>query len=300
VSALAQFADEYLVLRRGAGFKLTGADKLLGEFSAFTDERGGLVTVELAMEWATQRPGSRMQVARRLSAIRLFARYLQAVSPGHEVPPAGLVPSRSSRAIPYLYSDAEVRALMAAAAGMDPPLCAATTETVIGLLATTGMRIGEVLALDDGDIDWEHATLRIRLAKFDKERLVPLSPSTLSALGDYQERRRALSPESATGALLVDGDGKRLSYGAFRHDFRALADRVGIPARARIHDLRHSFAVTTLLEWYRDGLDVHALMPRLSVFLGHIGPAATYWYLSGSPELMALVAERLEPDEVTR
>jgi len=298
VSALAQFATEYLELRRGAGFKLEGADKVLTEFSAYAEERGGRITVELAMEWATAMSGARRGVARRLSVIRLFARYLQAVSPGHEVPTAGLVSARSSRAIPHLYADAEVTALMSAARMLEPALRGATTETVIGLLATTGMRIGEVLALDDTDIDGDRSLLIIRLAKFDQERLVPLSPSTLAALRRYQERRRDLCPAPSTGALLVNKRGRRLGYSAFRMAFKELSARTGLPDGARIHDLRHSFAVATLLEWYRQGLDVGALMPRLSVYLGHIDPAATYWYLTGSPELMALIAQRLEESEV--
>jgi integrase len=298
VSALAQAATEYLELRRGAGFKLEGADKLLDEFSAYAEARGGRITVELAMEWATTKSSAKRGVAHRLSVVRLFARYLQAVSPGHEVPPAGLVSARSSRAIPHLYSDAEVIALMTAAQKLEPALRGATTETVIGLLASTGMRIGEVLALDDTDIDWDRALLLIRLAKFDQERLVPLSPSTLSALRRYQERRRSLCPAPSTGALLVTEKGGRLGYPVFRMAFKELSARIGLPGGARIHDLRHSFAVATLLEWYRQGLDVGALMPRLSVYLGHIDPAATYWYLTGSPELMALIAQRLEATEV--
>jgi site-specific recombinase XerD len=300
VSALAQAAGEYLVLRRGAGFKLAGADQLLVEFADYIDAKGGRVTVELALEWATARAGSKRQVARRLSTVRLFVRYLQAVSPGHEVPPTGLVPFHRSRAIPHLYSEGDVEELMGAARQLDPELKALATEIAIGLLATTGMRIGEVLALDDADIDRGQAMLRIRLAKFDKERLVPLSPSTLSALGAYQARRAVLCPEPSTGALLVTQRGTRLAYHAFWRTFKELSSQVGLPAGARIHDLRHSFAVATLLEWYRRGFDVHALMPRLSVYLGHIDPAATYWYLSGSPELLALVAGRLEPVEATR
>jgi integrase len=168
---------------------------------------------------------------------------------------------------------------------------------VIGVLATTGMRIGEVLALDVGDVDWRSGVITVDASKFSRGRHVPVAPSTLAALDHY--RRARPRPGSGT-ALFVHTRGGRLGYGSFARAFAWALDIAGIssvPQRPRIHDLRHSFAVATVLGWYREGADVAALLPRLSTYLGHTGPAATYWYLSAAPELMAIVAERLEPGD---
>jgi integrase len=187
-----------------------------------------------------------------------------------------------------------VIALMAAARALAPPVRAMTTEVVIGLLAVTGMRIGEALALDEADVDWATGVITVGASKFARGRHVPVAPSTLVALEDYRRAR----PHPASGALFVHTRGGRLGYSSFALAFAGVLDACGLASgesRPRVHDLRHSFAVATVLGWYRDGADVHALLPRLSTYLGHTGPASTYWYLSAAPQLMAIVAERLEP-----
>lgn len=298
MSALGTALADYLALRRALGYKLTEAGRVLGRFVAHLDALGAeTVTVTVALAWATETGSGCGGIARRLQAIRGFAFYLQALDPANEVPPAGLVPTRSARLVPHLYSDADIAALMAAARRLSPPLRAATTEAVIGLLAVTGMRMGEVLALDTADVDWDTGVLTVWLAKFNKARHVPLAPTTTSALVDYRRTCRRLAPAAATRALFVTPRGRRLGYCGFRDVFARLLESTGIASagsRPRIHDFRHSFAVRTLLGWYRDGADVHALLPRLSTYLGHVDPASTYWYLSAAPELMVLVAERLE------
>jgi len=301
MSALADAAHDYVALRRAVGFKLAGVDRILADFARYLDDRGSdTVTVALALAWAGETAGTERGVARRLGLVRGFARYLQAQSPGHEVPPSRLFASgRGPRRVPHLYSAADIAALLHVARTLEPPHWAATVETVLGLLAVTGMRIGEVLALDLGDIDWEEGVLVVWLGKFNKSRLVPLAPSTLGALDTYVSARRTLGIRVPTAAVfLARGGQRRLSYNAFAKAFRAIRAEVGLsggPRTPRIHDLRHSFAVQTLLDWYREGVDVGAHLPRLSTYLGHVSPAATYWYLSGAPELMALAAERLEP-----
>lgn len=159
------------------------------------------------------------------------------------------------------------------------------------------MRIGEVLRLDTADLDPATGTLTVWLAKFGKSRLVPLAPSTIAALDHY---RQQLPRDLTTPAMFIGPDRQRATYGRFNVTFAELLDSTGITAaagrRPRAHDLRHSFAVRTLLGWYRDGADVAALLPRLSTYLGHVEPASTYWYLSAAPELMALAAQRLERD----
>lgn len=296
MNALSAALADYLAVRRALGYQLTEAGRTLSRFVAHLDAEGTeTVTVAAAATWATE--VSTAGVGRRLQAIRGFTRYLQALDPAHEVPPTGLVPVGKHRAAPHLYSDTEINALMTAARSLSPGLRAATTEVVIGVLATTGMRIGEVLALDVGDVNWRSGVINVDASKFSRGRHVPVAPSTLAALDDYRHSR----PRPASGsALFVHSRRGRLGYGSFAEAFAGALDASAIssgPHRPRIHDLRHSFAVATVLGWYRDGADVAALLPRLSTYLGHTSPAATYWYLSAAPELMAIVAERLEPGD---
>ncbi len=233
-----------------------------------------------------------------MTAVRGFARYLQAVDPAHEVPPVGLLPNRTTRPVPHLYTNAETTALMNAARAIEPPMWAATVETVIGLLWVTGMRVGEVLRLNVADIDTD-GVATVWLSKFNKSRHVPLTASTLTALADYARLRRDLLPTAeVTTAMFVSMGGQRLSYQCFSKAFVSLLDTTelstGPGRRPRIHDFRHSFAMRTILGWYRDDVDVQALLPRLSTYLGHVAPSSTYWYLSAAPELMAVAAERLD------
>jgi integrase len=181
---------------------------------------------------------------------------------------------------------------------MPSPLRAATYETLFGLLATTGMRVGEVIRLDRSDIDWANAVVLVRQSKFGKSRHVALTPSALDALSAYAARRAQFRPLPGNSSFFVSLTGKRLIYVSVHDVFRELCAKAGIGAgattRPRIHDLRHSFAVAVLLDWYRDGEDVAARLPWLSTYLGHHDPRSTYWYLSAAPELLALAAGRLD------
>ena len=183
---------------------------------------------------------------------------------------------------------------------------AATHETLIGLLAATGLRIGEAIRLDRADINWADAVLTIRESKFGKTRMVPVLDSTLTSLERYARTRDRLCPQATTACFFASTTGTRLIYACAGRMFRRLRDRAGVGAGAdhppRIHDLRHTFAVATLLGWYRAGEDVEARLPILSTYLGHRDPRSTYWYLSAAPELLALAADRLEqsPEAATR
>jgi integrase/recombinase XerD len=301
VSQLSGHAAGYLELRRALGFKLAKEGRLLPDFAAFAEAAGaGTVTVDLAVRWAARPDGaSPVWAAQRLSMVRGFARYLQTVDPAAQVPPADLLPARTRRATPYIYSGAEVAALMTAARTLRNPLKAATFETLIGLLAVTGMRGSEAMRLDDQDLDAGAGLLTIRATKFRKSRQLPLHQTTLRALGGYQALRDRRCPAPATASVLVSTTGARLCHETVQPVFRHLLRQAGIgqgthQPRPVIHGLRHTFAVNTLLGWYRDGQDVQARMPALSTWLGHAGPAATYWYLSATPELLALAAGRLE------
>jgi integrase/recombinase XerD len=231
--------------------------------------------------------------------VRGFAAYLHTLDPTAAVPPAGLLPAGSRRATPYLYSDDQIAALIAAADTLRFALRTATYRTLIGLLAVTGMRVGEAIRLDRDDIDDTHGVLLVHDSKFGKSRELPLHPSTLRALRDYERARDRLCPSPNTPAVLVSTAGTRLLYYNVSWTFLKLVRRAGLRPRSascrpRLHDLRHTFAVRTILDAYRSGGDVHARLALLSTYLGHVDPAKTYWYLSAAPELMALAGRRLE------
>ena len=301
MSQLSGHAADYLELRRALGFKLAKEGRLLPDFAAFAEAAGAdTVTIDLAVRWAAKPDGtSPVWAAQRLSMVRGFARYLQTVDPAVQVPPSDLLPARTRRATPYIYSDADIAALMTAARALRNPLKAATFATLIGLLTVTGMRGSEAMRLDDPDLDADAGLLTIRATKFRKSRQLPLHATTLQALAGYQVLRGRLCPAPPAASLLVSTTGARLCHETVQPVFRHLLRQAGIgqgthQPRPVIHGLRHTFAVNTLLSWYRDGQDVQARLPALSTYLGHASPAATYWYLTATPELLALAAGRLE------
>jgi integrase/recombinase XerD len=290
---------DYLAVRRALGYKLADHGRLLTDFATFLEDHdAGTITTELALAWAT-RPGNALPSwwAARLRVVRGFARHVKAFDPATEIPPIGLLTCSNRRATPYIYTDAEVCALMSATTSLRPALHAATYRTLLGLLAVSGMRLGEVIRLDRPDLDTAEAIVTIRDSKFGKSRQVPLHPSTLDALAEYARVRDRCCPEPSAPSLLISTAGTRLIRQNVEYVFARLVRSAGLGARSdvcrpRLHDFRHSLAVHTLLGWYRDGLDVQARLPLLSTLLGHTNPAHTYWYLSAVPELLALAAER--------
>lgn len=292
---------QYLQVRRALGYKLERAGRLLPDFVTFVHQaRAPFITSALALAWATQSPrGTPWWAACRLGLVRGFATYVRALDPRTEIPPATLLPTAKwPRGAPYLYSDADVRALMAAAPAALAPFKSATYGTLLGVLASTGMRVGEVIALDTGDFDAAAGVLHIRHAKFGKSRQVPLHPSTCAALTHYGRLRDRTFRRPRSPSFFVSRAGTRLHYKNVHTAFLRLVRTVGLadqrPRRPRLHDLRHSFVVHTLLDWYRAGVDVEARLPWLSTYLGHVGPATTYWYLTATPELVTLAHRRLE------
>lgn len=300
MSPLRDSLAEYLTVRRALGYRLERAEKLLHQFLDHLDATGGdQITVERALEWATLPTGGKHWHALRLQAVRGFARYLHEVDPRAEVPPAELLPDRPHRATPYLYTDQQILALIKAASTLGTPHRTATFRTLFGVLAVTGMRIGEAIALDRSDFDGDHGVLVIRHGKFGKSRELPLHPSATTAIARYLRRRDRPRPAAPTDALLVSNAGTRLLVWNVQTTFRTLRTRAGILPRSagcrpRLHDVRHSFAVHTLLDAYRSDGDVAPTLAVLSTYLGHVDPGKTYWYLEAAPELMALAAQRLE------
>jgi len=307
MSALSQTAQEYLRLRRALGHNLDEAHRLLPDFVAYLDSIGAsTVTVEAALSWA-QRPDADPMTsvwARRMTVARGFARHMAGVEPLTEVPPLGLVTYRARWRPPFIYSQDDIDALMAQAGTIPTPLRAATVRAVIGLLAVTGMRVGEAIRLERGDIDWVEGVVVVKASKFNKSRALPVAASTVAALASYAEERDRWQRRPKTSTFFVSMVGTSVNYCAFGVTFRDLVEAAGVGAgssvRPRIHDLRHAFAVHTLVKWYRAGENVGALLPRLSTYLGHRDPVSTFWYLSAAPELLALAAGRLEAAQEDR
>jgi len=300
MTGLRQAVDDYLRLRRSLGHQMNEAAYLLPDFAVFLEDRGEqTVTVAAALDWVKAREPDVITTSspRRITAVRGFARYLSGIDPATEVPPLGLVPYRRRRGQVFLYSDADVAAVMAAAKETIPqPLRSATYHTLVGLLSAAGLRVGEAIKLDRGDIDWDQGVLHIRETKFGKSRLVPLQDSAVTALREYGTLRDRLMPSPRDPSFFVSLTARRLIYAVVCPTFRSLVDAAGVgigaPHPPRLHELRHSFAVRTLLRWYRAGDDVQAKIPSLSTYMGHREPRHTYHYLSAAPELLALAAAR--------
>lgn len=299
MSALAEAAGEYLRLRRLLGHNLDDHHRLLPRFVAYLDSIGAsTVTIEAAVAWSTDGVDpTTTNGPRRMTVARGFARHMAGLDERTEVPPPGMIPMRQRWRPPFLFSPADIDTLMQAAGRRRWQLPSVTYPTLFGLLAATGMRIGEALRLEPGDINHNDAVIVIRESKFGKSRLVPVLPATITALDDYLSARdRLLRVERTTNRVFVSTRGGPLIYPVVQQVFRELCDRNGIgtgAARpATIHGLRHTFAVRVLTGWYRDGEDIEARLPALSTYLGHRDPRSTYWYLSAAPELLAYAAAR--------
>lgn len=306
MSNLHQILADYLATRRAMGYKLQHADRRLLEFVESVLAQGSsCITTKLALQWATQPLGASTNwFARRLGLIRQFALYAQAFDPRTEVPPHHLICHVSRRPTPYIYSQQDIQRLLEAARTQRHRLSAWTDVTLLGLLAVTGMRVGEAIRLDRRDLDPERALLVVRQAKFGKSRELPLHRSTVEALRRYARRRDRLLPLQYSSHLFLSRSGKPLIYNNVHYRFHRLIDRAGLangsPRRPRIHDLRHTFAARTLIGWYRSGVEVQSRLPLLSTYLGHRDPTMTYWYLTAVPELLHLVSERCRLSQEVR
>ncbi len=295
--------EQYLEFRHELGFSLKIQGQLLRQFGNFADAAGhqGPLTVELALRWAQAAKGcDPLYWARRLEIVRGFARYVAVTESGTQVPGRRLLGPAHRRTTPHLYTTRELTALLTAARRLSPVggLRPHTYATLLGLLACTGLRISEALGLARADADLDGGVLTIRETKFRKTRLVPLHPTTVSALRAYADRRdRFLGVPKDDGFFLSDR-GRALPYSTVKHTFRRLCASLGItgaPRRCpRLHDFRHTFACRCVERWYRSGTNLDHAISALSVYLGHAKVTDTYWYLTATPELMALATERFE------
>jgi integrase len=295
--------DEYLVMRRALGFQLDDLERQVGLFLAWLEAAGQTqtFTIDEAVTWARLNPNAHPSWwATRLSLVRRFTNYLNANGVDVPVIPRGLLPARKPRAVPFIYSQEDVDALLAACdTAFTDERIAATVRTVIGLLVATGLRIGEALNLRVDDIDQDNDVLVVKAAKSD-ERLVPIHPSTTTALRQYIElpARVATRPD-AHGPVFVTSEGTGYAYVTFQARFRRVREAAGLTARGRarprLHDLRHTFATAHMTASYTHGGDPDRVLSLLATWLGHCDAAHTYWYLTATGELMARAAGMLEP-----
>lgn len=301
MSKLRTALDEYLTMRKGLGYKYEHQTRRLADFVAFMEKRKATaITTKLALAWATLPPGRHASWALRLSDVRGFARHLANFDTRTEVPPVGMLPGWK-RAKAYIYSDAELDALLTAALALPPEngLRRWTYHTLFGLIAATGMRLSEAIQLERDDVDLETGVLTLRQAKFSKSRLVPLHATTNAALRSYAARRDAHLGSRCGSTFFVAEQGGRLLHQYVHRVFWRLSRETGLRRSGdhtgpRVHDFRHTFAIRTLLGWYREGKNVEQHLPVLSTYLGHTCVRDTYWYLSACPELMQEAARRLD------
>ena len=302
--------DEYLAERRRLGFELRNMGLILMSFVRYLaqERQQGQLTMELMARWARQHKARNpvpATAARRLKALRPFTRWLQQFEPRTEVPDESIFGRVPGRVAPHIYRETEIIELLAAARVLNPQggLRPVVYETLFGLIASTGLRVSEALSLADSDVDLVNAALIVRQTKFAKSRRLPLHPGTVNALSSYRQLRCVHTPATVGMPFFISTRGQRLGQplgaGQVRRVFIELRDRLNWPDRGahggpRIHDLRHSFAVRRVMLWYEQGIDVDQSMLALSTYMGHAKISNTYWYLTGVPELMALVGNKFE------
>ena len=306
MSTLTEELERYLSIRRSLGYDLSTTERVLRRFVGYAErENAERISTELFLRWQQAFGNANQQTwARRLGMVRLFAQWLQCMDAKHEIPPEGLIPGRYRRTRPYIYSDDDVRRIVTAAAGLLSlngirPL---TMSTLFGLIAVTGLRISEALSLDVADVDLDAGVVTLRRGKLGKTRLLPVSDSTADHLRAYAiERDRLLGARPK--AFFVSDHGARVTDCGARYSFATVCQSIGLRSAQkfnrhgrgpRIHDLRHTFAVRTLLNWYRTGKDPATEMIKLTTYMGHVKPAHTYWYIEAVPELLDLAARRVE------
>jgi integrase/recombinase XerD len=303
---LTERLDDYISVRRSLGYDLSFAARVLRGFTRFADQEGtDHITVDLFLRWKKGfGKADNNTWSARLGMVRVFAGWLQGHDARTEVPPPGLIAGKQRRGRPYIYSEAEVAMIVARSAKLPSRygIRGWTCSTLFGLIAVTGLRINEAIALDEGDVDLDEGVITVKRGKNGTARFVPLAPSTVARLRAYcAERTRLLGP--TTGPFFLIESGERPTDCCARYNFAIVSQDLGLrePQSVckhgrgpRIHDLRHTFAVRTIMGWYRKGLDPDREMIKLSTYLGHSKPEITYWYIEAVPELLQLASARAE------
>ena len=301
MKSLTTSLGEYIKVRRSLGYQLKSVERNLKKFIAYLKKKGcQYITVQLALEWATlPKNVKRSTWSRRLSIVRLFAQYRKAEDPRTEIPPSHLLSQKPDRAIPYIYSEKEIHQLLKACQSLSSRgLRHCTYYTFFGLMAVTGCRISELISLNREDLDIKNNWIIVRNSKYDKSRLLPLHPTTMQQLKKYSKIRDQF-PVRDINAFFLSDHGKRITEWSTRFAFIQISKQIGLRGQfdsngPRIHDIRHTFAVKALLNWYRKGINIDQKITLLSTYLGHKKPTDTYWYMTGTAELLAQATNRLE------
>jgi integrase len=304
MKSLQHHLRQYLAARRALGTELQEPGKTLSRFIKFLGRKGAkFITIPLALEWSQQSQNvQRATCARKLTMVRLFARWLSVVEPRHQIPPSRLLNERHRRSKPHIYSDQEIAQLMAAATNLKSRagMKGLTLIALTGLLAASGLRSGEAAALENRDVDLQTGVLVIRESKFGKSRLVPVHKSVITALKTYIRERNRIFPVPCSSAFFVSDRGTALNLGNLRRWFCQISRSCGLRKGSvgkrrdrgpRLQDLRHTFATMRLVAWYRTGSNVPLQMPKLATYLGHSSVVCTYWYIEAVPELLELATK---------
>jgi integrase/recombinase XerD len=308
VKPLEQALNDYVSVRRSLGFRFQTPAIVLRSFVVFLQAEGAShITRELALRWALQPAKAQPSTwTARLGMVRRFAIWCSATEPLTEIPPADLLLHPYRRRPPHIFSDEQIERLLRKTQQLPSPkgLRAHTFATLFGLLMVTGTRVSEALGLEKPDIDLDHGILHIRCGKFGKSRYVPIHPSTVEALKKYANARDHLFPSPLTLAFFLSERGTRITNRMAEYTFAKLSQQIGLRLTAKHHgrgprlqDMQHRFAVRTLIDWYRAGLDAERELPKLATYLGHVHVKNTYWYLEAVPELMQLTIDRLIQQE---
>jgi integrase len=302
-ATVAVLVEDYVSLRRGLGYRSVTQERALRSFARHLDGHGGPIPLEVTLDWTTSTTSTDPRnPARRLAMVRGFLRHLHALDGATDVPVAGMLGPTGQRTPPHVYTDGEIADLIREAGQLSPigglrPRCYAT---LFGLLACTGLRISEALALACADVDLEAGVITVRAGKRGLTRLVPLHPSAIGPLADFAcERERRHGRPGPQDAFFRTEASERLSYSTASHAFGVVRRRLGWDATGRtraprIHDLRHRMVVRRIQTWHGQGVDVDAKITALATYLGHVEVRDVYWYMSAVPELMGIVAARFE------
>lgn len=303
MTTLKLLINDYLCLRRSLGYKLIDTEYILKKFFLFLEQEHAVyINTEKLLQWIDiSKSLSLSQKSYRYSIIRKFAQYAHAIDASHEVPQYRLISCKSKRISPHIYSDCEISNLLKACKNLSAGngLRRYTYFTIFGLLAITGMRISEATSLKRNDVDLTTGIITIRESKFSKSRCIPVHNTTIKFLSEYIRYRNKIYPKTEIDSFFLSDPGTVLTSAVLRVMFLRISHHIGFRKKnqkygPRIHDLRHTFAVKTVIRWYKNGDNVDMKMPLLSTYLGHVKPSDTYWYLSSIPELVGLAAIKLE------
>ena len=297
--------EEYISYKKGLGYQIKIESEELRRFAAYTVAIGheGSLTTDVAFQWATLKPEySRWYMSRRMETVRTFAKYICVFDTMAQIPPKGMFGKCYGRTVPYIFTKEEICILMKTSAGLYSPdgLRAKTIPTAIGLLWSTGMRPSEVCNLTDDDVDLNNVLITISETKFSKSRILPLHETTVSALRYYINDRNRLRKDFSDQHFLIITGSRRLELRNFEYALKVTRDKLLTNTKEwnrrppTLYDIRHSFACNTLLSWLKNGVNVNNKMLYLSTYLGHVKLADTYWYLTGTPELMQFATGNFE------